>query len=84
MLPPTTVTDNLLLNNIHNIHSTITTSPYFELLSRGGRGGGGLSDAPPPSEEITLSVLLGGFLGKIYALFLFLFVYKSFYIISYE
>ena len=40
-------------------HYNFDASPYLTLLSRGG--GTGMKDATPPSESVTLTVLLGGF-----------------------
>ena len=56
MLPPTA--DLLHHYNILD-HYNFDASPYLTLLSRGG--GTGMKDATPPSESVTLTVLLGGF-----------------------
>ena len=53
MLLPQQTTD--LLQHAHHFDA----SPYLTLLTRGG--GTGMKDATPPSESVTLTVLLGGF-----------------------
>ena len=45
--------------NILDHYNNFDASPYLTLLSRGG--GTGMKDATPPSESVTLTVLLGGF-----------------------
>ena len=56
MLPPT-ILQNSIINN----------TPFLTLLSRGSRGGG-MADATPPSEGVTLAVLLGGFAAIVWFL----------------
>jgi len=56
MLPP-----SILQNSI------IENTPFLTLLSRGSRGGG-MADATPPSEGVTLAVLLGGFAAIVWFL----------------
>ena len=56
MLPP-----SILQNSI------IENTPFLTILSRGSRGGG-MADATPPSEGVTLAVLLGGFAAIVWFL----------------
>jgi len=56
MLPPTLIQNSIIEN-----------TPFLTLLSRGSRGGG-MADATPPSEGVTLAVLLGGFAAIVWFL----------------
>ena len=56
MLPPSLIQHNIIEN-----------TPFLTLLSRGSRGGS-MADATPPSEGVTLAVLLGGFAAIVWFL----------------
>ena len=56
---------NMLPTNIQN--NILDDTPFLTLLSRGSRGGG-MADATPPSEGVTLAVLLGGFAAIVWFL----------------
>ena len=56
MLPPTSIQNSIIDN-----------TPFLTLLSRGSRGGG-MADATPPSEGVTLAVLVGGFAAIVWFL----------------
>jgi len=56
MLPPSLIQNSIIEN-----------TPFLTLLSRGSRGGG-MADATPPSEGVTLAVLLGGFAAIVWFL----------------